>query len=246
MAAAMTFTNPPQDHSDLAPAASADPSANGVKFRVLLVDDHPITRQGMRVIIDQEPNFAVCAEAEDGASALRCVESDHPDAAIVDISLRSVNGIDLTRDIKQRAPTLPVLVVSMHEETAYAERALRAGANGYLMKLEAGDRMVTALHEILRGNLYLSSRAQERMASCFTPKRRTEATFPIDSLSKREREVFELIGDGYGTRQIGEKLNLSSKTIDTYREHLKFKLGLKTGADLVRHAIEWGGTTAGR
>jgi DNA-binding NarL/FixJ family response regulator len=156
-----------------------------------------------------------------------------------------VNGIDLTRDLKLRAPQLPVLVVSMYEETAYAERALRAGANGYLMKHEAGDRIVTALHEVLRGNLFLSDRAQARMASCFAPKRRTAAAFPIDSLSKREREVFDLIGDGFGTRQIGERLQLSSKTIDTYREHLKFKLGLKTGSDLVRHAIEWGRTKPG-
>jgi DNA-binding NarL/FixJ family response regulator len=130
----------------------------------------------------------------------------------------------------------------MHEETTYAERALRAGASGYLMKHEAGDKLAVALRQVARGELFVSPRVHERMQRRIPPKRSALAVFPIDTLSDREREVFELIGDGYSTRQIGEQLQLSSKTIDSYRDHLKLKLGFDSGAALVRHAIEWGRT----
>ncbi|HVS53582.1 MAG TPA: response regulator transcription factor [Opitutaceae bacterium] len=228
-----------KDHSSSAtPRDSAAPR----KYRVLLVDDHPITRQGVRALLEEQPNLAVCGEAGDADAALQCLAAGSPDVVVMDISLRADSGLDLARKFKTSAPHVPILVMSMHDEITYAERALRAGASGYLMKQEAGDKVVAALQQLLRGDVFLTPRVRQRIASRLIPRRRQEAPFPIDTLSDREREVFELIGDGYSTRQIGEKLRLSSKTIDSYREHLKLKLGIESGTELVRHAIDWGRT----
>jgi DNA-binding NarL/FixJ family response regulator len=237
----MSFTAKlPETSNGASPAVSSATSTR--KCRVLLVDDHPVTRQGVRAVLATASDLEVCAEANDSESALRLVAALHPDLAVVDVSLAGANGIELTRELMQQSPQLRVLVMSMHEETAYAERALRAGARGYLMKHEAGDKVLTALHQLMRGDVFIGARVQERMSRRLPPKRKLDVAFPIDTLSDREREVFELIGDGYSTRQIGERLGLSSKTIDSYREHLKLKLGLESGAALVRHAIEWGRT----
>lgn len=236
----MSFTTTPRFHVHSTTSVSPPPPAAARKSFVLLVDDHPITRKGLRVLIEGQPGFSVCAEVENGEQALACVAATRPDVAIVDISLPSANGIELTRLMKARAPEMPILVLSMHDENIYAERALRAGANGYLMKQEAGDSVVPALRKVLQGDVFLSARMRDRMAGRFFPKRRNSVTFAIDTLSDREREVFELLGEGFSTRQISEKLGLSSKTIDSYREHLKLKLGLKSGAELVHHAIQWG------
>jgi DNA-binding NarL/FixJ family response regulator len=210
--------------------------------RVLLVDDHPVTRQGMRAVIARRAEFVVCAEAESTAEALRWVETLRPDIALVDIALKKENGIDLTRALKRAAPAMPVVIVSMLEETAYAERALRAGAHGYLMKLESAEQLVNALEQALRGEVFVSPRAREAMANRLLPKRKAVETFPIDTLSEREWQTFALLGEGYSTREIAARMGVSSKTVDSYREHIKVKLGLNTGADLVRHAIEWGRT----
>jgi DNA-binding NarL/FixJ family response regulator len=223
-------------------AAVGLPAGAPRKFRVLLVDDHPITRQGVRIVLSGFSAFEVCGEAENRSAALELATAAKPDLAVVDVSLGTANGIALTRELKERAPGLRVLVLSMHEETTYAERALRAGASGYLMKHEAGDKVAAALQQLLRGELFVSPRVQERMQRRFVPKRKPDDVFPIDTLSDRERQVFELMGEGYSTRQIGEQLQLSSKTIDSYRDHLKIKLGFESGAALVRHAIEWGRT----
>ncbi len=212
------------------------------KFRVLLVDDHPVTRQGMRVVLANSHALEVCGEADGRAAALQLVVAAKPDLAVVDIALGPANGILLASELKELAPALRILVLSMHEETTYAERALRAGASGYLMKHEAGDKLVGALQQLVRGELFVSARVHERLQRRIVPKRSAETVLPFDTLSDREREVFGLIGDGYSTRQIGERLQLSSKTIDSYRDHLKLKLGFDSGAALVRHAIEWGRT----
>ncbi len=209
------------------------------KLKVLLVDDHPITRQGMKALVNQQPNLEVCGEADNAAYAIELVGKLQPDLAIVDIALKTTNGIELTKNIKVQAPNLPVLIVSMHDEGLYAERALRAGAMGYLMKQEAGEKVIQAIQRLLQGEIYLSDKIKEKMLHRFVNKKGDGMVFSIDTLSDREMEVFQLIGNGYSTRQIAQKLNLSSKTIDSYREHLKLKLNLESGAELVRHAIQW-------
>jgi DNA-binding NarL/FixJ family response regulator len=209
------------------------------KLKVLLVDDHPITRQGMKALVNQQPNLEVCGEADNAAYAIELVSKLQPDLAIVDIALKTTNGIELTKNIKVQAPNLPVLIVSMHDEGLYAERALRAGAMGYLMKQEAGEKIIQAIQRLLQGEIYLSDKIKEKMLHRFVNKKGDGMVFSIDTLSDREMEVFQLIGNGYSTRQIAQKLNLSSKTIDSYREHLKLKLNLESGAELVRHAIQW-------
>lgn len=158
---------------------------------------------------------------------------------MVDVSLKTMSGIELMKNIKVLAPNLPVLFMSMHDESLYAERALRAGAQGYIMKQEASEKILTAIHRVLDGELYLSDRMKEKMLHRIVNKKKEDGGFSIDSLSDREMEVFQLIGNGFSTRQIAAKLNLSVKTIDSYREHLKLKLQLETGSDLVRYAIQW-------
>jgi DNA-binding NarL/FixJ family response regulator len=224
-------------------SASADqstsPNSTASKTRVLVIEDHPITRQGLKALINQQLNLTVCGEAESAADALPLVETLRPDLAVIDVSLKSSSGLELTKTMRERWPTLPVLMVSMHDEALFAERALRAGALGYVMKHEAADKIATAIQHVLRGELYLSAKMKERVLHRFVSKKNDGLVFAMDTLSARELEVFQLIGNGFSTRQIAEKLNLSSKTIDSYREHLKLKLGLDSGAELMRHAIQW-------
>lgn len=213
-------------------------TADGKK-KVLIVDDHPITRQGLRMLVDQQADFAVCGEADNAAHAMELAAKLKPDIAIVDITLRTANGIELTKNLKAHSPALLILIVSMHDEELFAERALRAGAKGYLMKHEASDQVVNALRRISKGDIYVSERVQARMLSRMVSSNSGEVVSPVESLSDREMEVFQLLGNGYSTRQIAERLNLSVKTIDSYREHLKLKLNLDSGADLIRYAIQW-------
>ena len=215
------------------------PDAGNSRKKVLIVDDHPITRQGMRMLIDQQADFAVVGEADNAAFAMELAAKLRPEVAIVDITLRTANGIELTKNLKAHSPELLILIVSMHDEELFAERALRAGARGYLMKHEASDQVTTALRRIVSGDIYVSERVQTRMLSRMVNNRTGEIVSPVESLSDREMEVFQLLGNGYSTRQIAERLNLSVKTIDSYREHLKLKLNLESGADLIRYAIQW-------
>ncbi|MCR6657121.1 MAG: response regulator transcription factor [Opitutus sp.] len=210
------------------------------KFRVLLVDDHPVTRQGIAALINQERNLIVCGEADSAPKALDLISKLTPDLAVIDISLKTMSGIELMKNIKAIMPDLPVLVMSMHDESLYAERALRAGARGYVMKNEAAEKIQSAIHRVLAGELYLSDKMKEKMLHRLVgSKKDDETVLSVDRLSDREMEVFQLIGNGFSTRQIAAKLNLSVKTIDSYREHLKLKLPLENGADLVRYAIQW-------
>ena len=209
------------------------------KTRILLVDDHPLLRRGMRALLEQQGRFEVCAEADSAPVAMELARKCKPDLTIVDISLKSTNGIELTKGLKVESPEMRVLVVSMHDEELYAERALRAGAVGYLMKQEAGDKIIIAIDRILAGEIYVSDRLKEKMLHRLVNHRTDKIASPIDTLSDREMEVLQLLGNGFGTRAIASQLKLSVKTIDSYREHLKLKLGLKTGADLVRYAIQW-------
>jgi len=228
----------------LAPAAdfTTDSTANADKTnarRVFLVDDHPVTRQGLSLLIDQEPDLVVCGYADSAPVALQMMQKMKPDVAVVDITLKTTSGIELLKNVHALLPDLPVLIMSMHDEGLYGERALRAGAKGYIMKHEASDRILHAIRCVLGGDLYLSVKMKEKMLHRLVRSKKNEVVFSIDTLSDREMEVFQLIGNGFGTREIAGKLNLSIKTIDSYREHLKLKLRLDNGPDLVRHAIQW-------
>jgi DNA-binding NarL/FixJ family response regulator len=209
------------------------------KSRVFLVDDHPITRQGLVALINREPNLVVCGEADSAPVAIDMIQKLTPDIALVDVTLKTTSGIELMKHLKALRPEMPVLMMSMHDESLFAERALRAGAKGYIMKLEPSATILAAIRRILSGELYLSEKMKEKMLHRLVKTGGTEVVYSIDTLSDREMEVFQLIGNGYGTRQIATRLNLSVKTIDSYREHLKLKLRLDGGTELVRHAIQW-------
>ncbi len=209
------------------------------KYRVLVVDDHPIVRQGLALLIDQEPDLMVCGEAEEAQSALAAIPATRPDVVLLDISLPGPDGIDVLKTIRSSDAALPVLVLSMHDESIYAERALRAGANGYIMKQEATENVLVALRRILRGEMYVSERVASTMLRQIASGSVKPGRAPIARLSDRELEVFRLIGEGHGTRQIAEELNLSVKTIESYQSHIKEKLALQSARDLVQRAIEW-------
>lgn len=211
------------------------------KRKILLVDDHPIVRQGLTEMINSEKDLTVCGTADDLHQALDQIAALNPDLVVVDISLKGSNGIELLKNIKVRHPKMRVLMLSMHDESLYAIRALRAGASGYIMKQEATDKVLTALRQVLKGEVYLSESMEKRMMRQWVGGRAIRSGSPIEDLSDRELEVFGLIGQGHGTRQIAEELHLSIKTIESHRAHIKEKLNLKNAAELVQHAIQWHG-----
>jgi DNA-binding NarL/FixJ family response regulator len=207
--------------------------------RVLLVDDHPVFRQGLRLIIDRGAGMKVCEETGSASQALAILTKVQPELAIIDVTLRNGDGIELTRTIHRTAPAVKVLVVSQHEEEIYAPEALRAGARGYLTKHEAPEKLLLALETIAQNKLFLSERGKRLfLGDCGAHGRSAPVAWRTEKLSEREQEVFGLIGRGYSSREIGTQLNLSIKTVDTYREHLKEKLALCSGAALVRLAFQ--------
>src|ERR1700723_2610634 len=210
------------------------------KKMVFVVDDHPIVRQGLTLLINQESALAVCGEAEEMHSALSATLAVRPDILIVDISLNGPDGLELLKNIRISSPRLPVLILSMHDESIYAERALRAGANGYIMKQEATEKVLVALRRILSGEIYVSDRIANSMLRHYVRGGHpSQAHSTIADLTDRELEVFRLIGEGQGTRQIAEALHLSVKTVESYQAHIKDKLSLRTARELVQHAVEW-------
>jgi DNA-binding NarL/FixJ family response regulator len=210
------------------------------KRKILIVDDHPILRKGLTLLINQETDLVVCAEAENAQMALESLETVVPDMAIVDISLPGIDGIELIKELRLRQKDLPVLVVSMHDETLYAERSLRAGARGYIMKQEALEKVLVAIRKVLEGEIFVSDRITTKMLEKFVSVEGINQTAsPIDLLSNRELTVFRLIGQGNKTRQIAERLHLSVKTVESYRAHIKDKLKLGDGTDLLKYAIQW-------
>ena len=217
--------------------AAAHPAR--ARSRVLVVDDHPIVRQGLALMIDQEPDLEVCGEAEEAGTALAAIAATHPDVVLLDISLPGPDGIEVLKTIRGTDPALPVLVLSMHDESVYAERALRAGANGYIMKQEATENVLVALRRILRREMYVSDRIASAMLRQLASGTGKPDQAPIARLSDRELEVFRLIGEGHGTRRIAEELHLSVKTVESYQAHIKDKLALHSSRDLVQRAIEW-------
>ncbi|MHC4354028.1 MAG: response regulator, partial [Planctomycetota bacterium] len=209
------------------------------KTRILIVDDHPIVRQGLAELVNHESDLVVCGQAEDSHEAIKAIKDLSPTMAIIDISLKETSGLELIKDIHSQCPDLPVLALSMHDEMLYAERALRAGAMGYIMKQEATENVIVAVRRILGGEIYVSNRMAARMVRKLVTGQIEPSTSQVESLSDRELEVFHLIGKGHGTRQISERLHLSVKTIETYRAHIKEKLNLADAAELLQYAIQW-------
>jgi DNA-binding NarL/FixJ family response regulator len=203
------------------------------------VDDHPVVLQGLVQILSQEPGLLVCGQALNADGALQAIAELNPDLAIIDISLHGTSGLDLIKTLKDRHPQLPVLVLSMHDESFYAERSLRAGAKGYIMKEEATDKLLIAMHRVLEGEIYLSETMSSKLLSQLVHRPRRREGSAIDLLGDRELEVFQLLGHGYTTREIAEKLHLSAKTVESHREHIKEKLKLKSAVQLIQYAFHW-------
>ncbi len=218
------------------PEATGDPDQ---RRRILIVDDHPMLRRGLAALIESVPGLTVCSEAATRTAALDAIRVSPPDLVIVDLMLGDSHGLDLVKDLKIRHPGMPTLVLSMHDEALYAERSLRAGARGYVTKQELDDTLLMAIQRVLAGEIYMSGKLQARLAAHFVagPTLATRST--CEGLSDRELEVFRLIGQGRGTRQIAEALHLSIKTIESHREHLKQKLRLASGVELVHRATQW-------
>jgi DNA-binding NarL/FixJ family response regulator len=206
---------------------------------VFLVDDHPLVREWLTNLINQQSGLRVCGEAESGPQARERIVALKPDVAIVDIALKESSGIELIKDLKQSCPGVAVLVLSMHEESHYAERALRAGAKGYIMKRETATKVITALRQVLDGKLYMSESLAVAMAAQFVAGKALATGSLAEQLSDRELEVFELLGDGRGTRQIAESLGVSIKTVQAYCARMKEKLNLASATELVREAVRW-------
>jgi len=206
--------------------------------KVFIVDDHSVVRQGLTQFINNEDDLYVCGEAEDANDAIKGLDRENPDITIVDISLKGANGIELTRAIKNRF-NVPVLILSMFEEGIYAERAIKAGAKGYIMKSDSMENVIFALREILDGKIYLSSVLKDTLLNKLLMDPSERSSSPIDSLTNRELEVFRLIGAGLSTRRIANDLLLSIKTIETYRERIKKKLNLNNSDELMQYAIQW-------
>jgi len=209
------------------------------KNKVFLVDDHPIVRQGLTLLINQERDLTVCGEAEEMHSALQSIDSTKPDIVVLDISLNGPDGLDLLKHLRSRHPKLPVLMLYMHDESIYAERTLRAGANGYIMKQEATEKVLIALRRILSNEIYVSDRIANNMLRHYVRGDQGAQSSPVTELSDRELEIFRLIGQGHTTRQIANELHLSVKTVESYQAHIKEKLSLHSARELVQHAIRW-------
>ncbi len=210
--------------------------------KILIVDDHPIVRQGLAALINQQKDMAVCGQAADGREALEQIGRLEPDLVTIDLTLGDSGGLELIKDIKSRYPNLPMLVISIHDESLYAERVLRAGAKGYIMKQEATEKVTEAIGKVLAGQVYISECMSDRMVRSFLGGTAKNQVPAVSALSDRELEVFRLIGQGYGTRKIAEMLHLSIKTIETYRAHIKFKLDLDNAAHLLQYAVQWVGS----
>jgi DNA-binding NarL/FixJ family response regulator len=217
----------------------ADHSKNN-PYTIFIVDDHPVFCLGMSELINKESDLQVIGSEETAKAAMKVIEEQHPDLVIVDISLKDSDGLDLVQDLSRQYEDLPVLMLSMYDESLYAERAIQAGARGYIMKQEAIPAVVKAIRHVLDGKIYASEKIKEaafqRMAS---KKKRTDDQISLDLLTNRELEVFRLMGSGLSTKEITERMHLSHKTVGTYRENIKNKLGLKHYTELVKFAVHW-------
>ena len=223
-------------------ASAPQPGMGGGKRRVrrvLIVDDHPIVRQGLRRVMENEEDLMICGEAETARDARAAIKELSPDIVIADISLKQGDGIELVRDVRAHYPHLPILVLSMHDETIYAERMLSAGANGYIMKQAASEQFLVSLRRVLDGGIYVSEAVGNNMIQKFASGGAYISANPIDRLSNRELQILHMIGKGMSTRETAQSLNLSIKTVESHRQRIKRKLNLTTGTQLVQYAVSW-------
>lgn len=209
------------------------------KKKVYIVDDHPLMRKGMAMTLQSELEFEVVGQSETAEEALQEIPKIKPDVAVIDISLPGMNGIELIKNLLNYLEDLKILVVSRHDEELYAERAIRAGAKGYLMKLEAGDTLVTAVRQVLQGGLFLSPEIGNQIIMKMAGNKGAQSSDPLELLSDRELEVFELTGRGESTKEIAEKMHVSVKTVESYRARIKEKMDIKSANDLLRKAVQW-------
>jgi len=209
------------------------------KRRVFLVEDHPVTRRGLGLLIDQEADLMVCGQAAAAVAALMGIQTTKPDVVIVDIAIPGRDGLELIKDMGELHPQLPTVVLSVLDETIYAHRALQAGARGYVMKREPVEQLLTAVREVLAGEVYLSAAMRKQLLLTSLDLSHPVSDFGVKLLSDRELEIFRLVGEGFGTQKIAATLNLSISTVETHRTHIKEKLGVKHAPDLVREAVLW-------
>ncbi len=209
------------------------------KTRVLIVDDHPMTRAGLVHVINHQPDLTVCGEAESAAQALDILDSSRPDLLLIDITLPGKSGLELIKDVKAMRPELLMLVISMHDESLYADRVLRAGARGYITKHEGGEKLMEAIRHVLRGKIYVSESMSAHILEIFSGGQTGLDRSSIEKLSDREFEIFESLGEGLSSQQIAKKLHLSAKTVDAHRANIKTKLNIKTSAELIAYAARW-------
>ncbi len=207
--------------------------------RVLIVDDHPMTRAGLVHVVNHEPGLMVCGEAENAAQALSLLQVSQPDLLLVDITLPGKSGLELIKDVKAMQPELPMLVISMHDETLYADRVLRAGARGYISKNEGGEKLIGAIRHVLNGKIYVSAPMAAHILEMFSGGHKVVERSAIEQLSDREFEVFELLGAGLSAHQIGDRLHLSAKTVDAHRANIRKKVKIKSTAELISYAARW-------
>lgn len=230
-------TRDPAEKTGAQPAsATGGPSA---KKKILIVDDHPFMRAGLAQLIDKQPDLQVCGEAGEPAEALRKLSSAQVDLILTDITMPGRGGIEFIKDVLAMHPKMPMLVVSMHDEVIYAERVLRAGARGYIMKEAGGENLLFAIRQVLSGQAYVSPRVSAKILDDMSGRKPRGSSSPIEKLSDREFEIFQLVGQGKSTRDIAKQLGLSPKTVDVHRANIKEKLGLKDATALVRHAVRW-------
>lgn len=209
------------------------------RSRIFIVDDHPMMREGLAQLVADEADLEVCGEAENAASALESIPALVPDLVLADITLPDKNGLELIKDLLAQVPGLKILVISMHEESFYAERVLKAGARGYIMKHEGGERLMQGIRHVLTGGIHVSEAISARILERFSGQGSTDNRNPVQTLSDREFEVFQLVGEGRTTREIAELLHLSVKTVEVHRLNIKQKLGLKHSSELIRSAVRW-------
>jgi DNA-binding NarL/FixJ family response regulator len=222
------------------PPPEPPPSAPApTRRRILLVDDHPFMRAGLAQLIERQPDLAICGEAGDPPEAFRSLAKNKPDVVLTDLTMPGRSGLEFIKDLVAADPAITILVVSMHDEVVYAERALRAGARGYIMKEAGGEALLAAIRRVLGGEVYVSPRMSTRILEALSTRKPRGSTSPIENLTDREFEIFQLIGQGKSTRDIAGQLHLSTKTVDVHRSHLKEKLDLKDVTALIRHAVRW-------
>lgn len=214
-------------------------TASRARRRILLADDHPMTRFGLAQLIGGQPDLEVVAEAGTPAEAMTALSKLKVDLLITDLTMPGRSGLDFIKDIQAVQPELPIMVVSMHDELLYAERALKAGARGYVMKEAGGERLIHAIHRVLEGQVYVSEKMSAVILDNLSGGKSRNSNSPIDKLTDREFQIFQMIGSGKGTRQIADELHLSAKTVDVHRGNIKAKLDLKDATALVRHAVRW-------